>query len=74
MPVYDYVCQDCGKPFTVQITMARYSKGYKPRCPDCRSRKVVRTFTSVNVLTVRGNSGGPLGGCGPMAGPGCCGS
>ncbi len=74
MPTYDYVCEDCGKAFGVHITMARYTEGYKAKCPDCGSGKTIRTFTPVNVLTSRASRGVPFGGCGPAAGPGCCGS
>jgi putative FmdB family regulatory protein len=71
MPSYDYVCQDCGKPFEIQVSVAEYSKGIKPGCPNCGSPKAIRTFTSVTVLTSRGGSSGPAA-CGPSFGPGCC--
>lgn len=72
MPTYDYVCQDCGKPFEIRASISGYSKGVTPRCPDCGSPKAIRTFTSINVLTSRGDTGGPAAGCGPLPGPGCC--
>ncbi len=73
MPAYDYVCQDCGKAFEKQITMDQYARGVKVTCPDCRSRKAIRTFTPPNVVVARGGGSGPAFGCGPAAGPGCCG-
>lgn len=73
MMTYEYVCQDCGKPFEVRATIADYSKGLKPQCTHCGSKKTIRAFTSVNVLTAD-RSGGPVrAACGPNARPGCCG-
>lgn len=66
MPAYDYVCQDCGAPFVVRMSMSAYSTGSKPPCPACESTNVERTFTGVNVLTAtRGGSSGAS--CGPVA-------
>ncbi len=74
MPTYDYVCQDCGQVFSLQASVSEYSKGLQPTCPYCGSKKVVRTFSSIHVMSSR-NQGGPGWGgcCGPSAGPGCCG-
>ncbi len=73
MPTYDYLCQDCGQVFSVQASMSEYAQGLRPTCPHCGSKKVVRTFSSVNVLSSRNRGMPRWGGCGPMAGPGCCG-
>jgi len=71
MPEYGYVCQGCGKPFEVRASMAAYSKGLVVRCPHCQSRKVIRAFTPVGVLTgSKRQIGANLGSC---SGPGCCG-
>ncbi len=41
------------------MSMAAYSEGAKPECPECGSTKTTRAFTTVNVLTGgRGSSGG----------------
>lgn len=72
MPTYEYVCRSCGQPFEIRASIADYAKGVKPRCPQCQSDGAIRAFTSVQTLTSR-RSGGPTSGCGPSAGPGCCG-
>src|SRR3990172_9020414 len=58
MPTYDYICQDCGRPFDVQATMADYAKGLKPTCPHCRSKKAIRSFTNINVISGLRNRAG----------------
>jgi putative FmdB family regulatory protein len=73
MPAYEYVCQDCGKPFERRATMAEYAKGLRPTCPRCGSQKAIRAFTSVNVLTVRRSRKNGAAGCGPTCGPAGCG-
>lgn len=73
MPTYDYVCQDCGQAFSVRSSVSEYSRGIRPTCPHCGSKKAVRTFSSVQVLSSRNRGGPSWGGCGPSAGPGCCG-
>ena len=58
MPTYDYTCQDCGKKFDIRASIAAYSDGLRPPCPECGSTNAVRGFTAVNVLTGTGSSGG----------------
>jgi putative FmdB family regulatory protein len=68
MPSYDYVCRDCGRPFTLRLSMAAYSEGVRPACAQCGSTNVERTFSKVNVLTgSRGGGGSSAAGCGPGA-------
>ena len=68
MPRYDYRCQDCTFSFEVRMSMSEYSEGTKPKCPQCGSQGVERSFTSVSVLTGSraggGSSGAGGGGCG----------
>lgn len=66
MPSYDYVCQDCEEPFEIHASISEYSKGMKPRCPNCGSRKAIRTFTSFNILA------GSKAEAGARAGAACC--
>jgi putative FmdB family regulatory protein len=74
MPTYDYLCQDCGHPFEVHSSITDYSKGLKSTCPYCGSERAIRTFTGVQVVGSRRDGGrNSSGGCGPSAGPGCCG-
>ncbi len=73
MPSYDCLCQSCMKTFEIRASVAEYSKNPKPQCPECGSQDVVRVFSRFNVMRSRGRSRPSFGGCGPMAGPGCCG-
>ena len=73
MPTYEYVCQDCGKPYEIRASISEYAKGLETKCPHCGSQKAIRAFTSVNVWTANRSAGGGPSTCGPMAGPGCCG-
>lgn len=71
MPTYEYVCQECGRLFEIGATMTEYAKGLKPSCPQCGSRKAIRSFANVHVA--RGSRArASLPNCGPSAGPGCC--
>lgn len=64
MPTYAYLCQDCGVAFEKRMSMAAYSAGDPPSCPNCGSADAERSFVTVNVLTgSRGN--GAAGRCGP---------
>lgn len=72
MPVYEYVCQDCRKPSELRASVEEYSKGVRPACPHCGSQRLIRAFSVIGLATGSGpRSGGS--GCGPNAGPGCCG-
>lgn len=51
VPTYDYTCQNCGTRFEVRMSIAAYSSEARPPCTACGSERVMRTFTSVNVLT-----------------------
>ena len=50
MPVYEFTCRKCNKPFEVVRSIARYDPK-KVRCPSCRSRRVERRWTSVFAVT-----------------------
>ena len=64
MPSYDFVCQDCGAPFEVRLSMSAYEAGEGRSCTRCGSTKVERAFTAVNVIA-GGRSGDSYssGGC-----------
>ncbi|NWG00704.1 MAG: zinc ribbon domain-containing protein [Thermoanaerobaculaceae bacterium] len=72
MPVYEYVCQDCRKPSELRASVEEYSKGVRPACPHCGSLRLIRTFSVIGLATGSGPRSGGAG-CGPNAGPGCCG-
>lgn len=73
MPTYDYLCQQCARPFEVRLSMAEYSESKSPPCPHCGSRTVIRRFTPINLATGSRPGAGTATGCGPTAGPDCCG-
>ena len=48
MPTYDYICEDCEKPFSVFLSYAEY--GSTPVfCPDCGTDHVRRRINPVRV-------------------------
>ncbi len=48
MPTYDYICEECGKPFSLFLSYAEY--GSTPvHCPNCGTEHVRRTITPVRV-------------------------
>ncbi len=74
MPIFEYVCRDCGKTFELIV---RSGSG-EPECPHCGSRGVAKKFSSFAVASAPARRGCaasdaapcPHGGCG--CGPGCC--
>ena len=50
MPIYEFECQNCGKPFETLVI------GFSTddvRCPDCESERVRKKISS---FAVKGNS------------------
>jgi len=39
MPAYEYVCKECGKEFTVFLSIKEYEANPKIRCPHCDSNR-----------------------------------
>ena len=53
MPIYEFVCEDCKKPFTVSEAISRH-KGHKhPKCPRCGGKKTHQLFTAFFAKTSR---------------------
>jgi putative FmdB family regulatory protein len=50
MPLYDYVCRECKKKFQIVEPIGRHDPK-RVSCPKCRSKKVDRLWTGVNVHT-----------------------
>ena len=50
MPIYDFMCEKCKKPFTLTLTFSEYEKK-KFRCPNCNSTKVRQQVTSFQAIT-----------------------
>jgi putative FmdB family regulatory protein len=49
MPVYEFVCRDCQKPFEVVRPMSESTT--TPKCPACGSTHVDRTYSHVYAQT-----------------------
>lgn len=69
MPSYDFVCQDCQRPYEVRLSMSAYSDGEGRTCPECGSGNVERAFTAVNVIGSRSGSSGGFSSSGGNCGP-----
>ncbi len=76
MPVYEYICVRCSKPFEELVLGPE-----EIRCPACSSLKVTKrysTFATSNTLRSDGSptsndmSPGSCGTCGDPRGPGSC--
>jgi putative FmdB family regulatory protein len=50
MPLYEYVCRDCDKPFSVHQTLAEHERG-EVACPECRGKRVERVWSHSEVIT-----------------------
>jgi len=45
MPIYDYICHDCHKPFEEILTLTEHDKD-KIACPNCGSKNVDQEATA----------------------------
>jgi putative FmdB family regulatory protein len=52
MPVYDYVCLDCHKPFETVLTLNEHDKE-NPKCPHCGSKNVEQEAAAFFAVTSR---------------------
>ena len=50
MPIYEYVCNDCGKDFTVIMRITEHGKK-EIRCEYCQSKNVWQKITGCFVKT-----------------------
>jgi putative FmdB family regulatory protein len=53
MPVYEFVCQHCKKPFEIVRPIKENGRTKAVSCPKCDSKKVERRWSSVFVETSR---------------------
>ena len=53
MPIYEFLCRKCEKPFELTYSLAEYEREMKKKfkCPKCGSTKVVRQISAVEVKT-----------------------
>ena len=50
MPIYDYICNDCHKPFEEVLTLAEHENG-KAVCPNCGSKNVEQEAAAFFAVT-----------------------
>ncbi len=51
MPVYEYTCKDCGKEFTVFLTIKEFEVNPKIKCPHCESDHVEKKLSAFMTKT-----------------------
>jgi putative FmdB family regulatory protein len=53
MPIYEFLCERCRKPFELSSSLAEYERAIKKKikCPKCKSMKVVRQISAIEVKT-----------------------
>ena len=48
MPTYDYICEECGKPFSLFLSYAEYGST-AVSCPNCGTGHIRRVISPVRV-------------------------
>lgn len=66
MPIYTYVCKDCGAKFDLLIGVT--SEKEELKCKKCNSRNIEKTLGTFSV----GNSNNKLSSSGPSCPTGTC--
>ena len=54
MPIYEYHCDDCKKPF--EIFVRSISTPVKPVCPDCGGEHIEKEATAARAVGLSGAS------------------
>ena len=79
MPIYEYTCKSCNKPFEQFVrTLSADAQPPKPKCPECGSKDTARALSVFGVKSdgAGGKAGDPYdnapicGRCGEA--PGSC--
>ena len=52
MPIYEYLCKEGNKRFTLVLSLTEYEK-LLPVCPKCKSRKVEQTPAAFFAVTAK---------------------
>ena len=60
MPIYTYLCEECGTEFEAFASIKKKEQGWKPVCPKCGSPLTRHTYRSVAIVASakRSSSGG----------------
>ncbi len=67
MPIYEYVCQDCGNKFEKLIRSRLTST--EPACPTCGSGQTFKALSAFSSHTGGGTGGGFAASSAPACGP-----
>lgn len=69
MPLYEYDCTACGRPFEALVFGRE-----EPACPACGSRRAAKRFSAFAVSSGAKDAppSGACGTCGDPRGPGSC--
>jgi putative FmdB family regulatory protein len=59
MPIYEFVCEECAHAFEKLVSSSRS----RVECPQCRSPKVAKQFSTFAFKGERGFVGSTSGGC-----------
>lgn len=62
MPLYEYVCQECGERFERLVRASADPQTI--HCPRCESDTITRAFSTFATAGVRGGETAPA--CGPV--------
>lgn len=68
MPIYSYVCKDCGEKFDLLVGVTAEKEELK--CKKCGSKKIIRQMSGFSVGQSSGSSSDSSSG--PSCSPGTC--
>ena len=69
MPLFEYECRDCGRPFEAFVTASR-----TPACPVCQGTNLAKQLSTPGMVgATSGRSEGSTMPAAPMCGGGRCG-
>jgi len=69
MPIYEYLCKDCGTRFELIKPMSAADE--KASCPKCASLEVRRLISMVNAFSGGKNISGSSGSCSSCSSSNC---
>jgi len=62
MPIYAYVCEECGAEFDIFVSIGKKESGWQPRCPKCDGVQTRHVFRAVAKMA-RSPDSAPRVGC-----------
>jgi putative FmdB family regulatory protein len=69
MPVYEYTCEACGAAFDHLVKSVHSTD--KPVCPECRSKRVTRRYSTFAARQGTRSAAPPAGPCSGCADGAC---